>query len=260
MPALGRTFEAEMYALQAREWRRTVGQTGMTPTAFAFLIPVFVVAIATPFLCVFCVRKRRRTQPFVPAAKKPALQRAEARDRLNSVTEVSNVTGETKLLHVGMVEENEKIVESASFAERECAICLSTLHGPSPPEPAKLSNESIVDEAATSLSTNEFTMSEPEAILKLHVCGHEFHAECLVSWFVLRKTSCPICRAVYYSKEAMQIHDDENHVGAHTPTTMEAQAPATRISNWRYFIHGHSVFRSQNGPMPQSMNQTGQLR
>lgn len=36
------------FMLQAREWRETVGQSGMTPTAFAFLVPVFVVAIATP--------------------------------------------------------------------------------------------------------------------------------------------------------------------------------------------------------------------
>jgi hypothetical protein len=35
-------------ALEAREWRDTVGQSGMTPTAFSFLIPVFVVAIAAP--------------------------------------------------------------------------------------------------------------------------------------------------------------------------------------------------------------------
>jgi hypothetical protein len=40
--------EASAFALQAREWRNTVGQSGMTPTAFAFLIPVFVVAIAAP--------------------------------------------------------------------------------------------------------------------------------------------------------------------------------------------------------------------
>lgn len=34
--------------LSGREWRDTVGGSGMTPTAFSFLIPVFVVAIAAP--------------------------------------------------------------------------------------------------------------------------------------------------------------------------------------------------------------------
>jgi hypothetical protein len=35
-------------ALQARALHDTVGQSGMTPTAFSFLIPVFVVAIVAP--------------------------------------------------------------------------------------------------------------------------------------------------------------------------------------------------------------------
>jgi hypothetical protein len=34
--------------LGKREWRNTVGQSGMTPTAFAFLIPVFVVVVFAP--------------------------------------------------------------------------------------------------------------------------------------------------------------------------------------------------------------------
>jgi hypothetical protein len=34
--------------LEARALQNTVGQSGMTPTAFSFLIPVFVVAVAAP--------------------------------------------------------------------------------------------------------------------------------------------------------------------------------------------------------------------
>jgi hypothetical protein len=34
--------------LDKREWSNTVGQSGMTPTAFAFLIPVFVVVVFAP--------------------------------------------------------------------------------------------------------------------------------------------------------------------------------------------------------------------
>lgn len=40
--------QAGPVALQARDWRDTVGQSGITPTAFAFLVPVFVVAVAAP--------------------------------------------------------------------------------------------------------------------------------------------------------------------------------------------------------------------
>jgi hypothetical protein len=46
MPAISNN--GGFIALKAREWRDTVGQSGMTPTAFSFLIPVFVVAIAAP--------------------------------------------------------------------------------------------------------------------------------------------------------------------------------------------------------------------
>lgn len=53
MPAIrNHAIELGAVALQARDWSNTVGQSGMTPTAFAFLIPVFVVAIAAPlYVC-----------------------------------------------------------------------------------------------------------------------------------------------------------------------------------------------------------------
>jgi hypothetical protein len=54
--------------------------------------------------------------------------------------------------------------------------------------------------------------SEEEEILKLKVCGHEFHAECLISWFVLRKYSCPICRAVFYEKEPKPKVSEEHEL------------------------------------------------
>lgn len=238
MPAI----TTQEIALHARDWRNTVGQSGMTPTAFAFLIPVFVVAIAAPFLCVFCIRKRRQPVAPTPRIRKPALQRAEARERLNSVTEVSHVTESQS----SPKEDKTSSVETRSVLERECAICLSTLHAPSPPEPAKLSAESITDEATKPPSAKDVTLAEPEQILKLQVCGHEFHAECLVSWVVLRKTSCPICRAVYLSKEEMQSLDDEAQLAeTPTPAVVEAQTAAP-ISNWRYFLHGHNVFSSSS--------------
>lgn len=120
MPAISsREVVTEVNALQIREWRNTVGQSGMTPTAFAFLIPVFVVAIATPFLCVFCVRRRRPAQPVVPAAKKPALRRAEARERLDSVTGSSNNTENNKNFPTSSNEGRDGVAESRSFFEKE---------------------------------------------------------------------------------------------------------------------------------------------
>jgi hypothetical protein len=35
-------------AMAKREWSNTVGQSGMTPTAFSFLIPVFIVVVFAP--------------------------------------------------------------------------------------------------------------------------------------------------------------------------------------------------------------------
>lgn len=37
-------------------------------------------------------------------------------------------------------------------------------------------------------------------ILRLTVCSHEFHAECLTGWFIFGKFSCPICRALFYGE------------------------------------------------------------
>ncbi|KAG9193288.1 hypothetical protein G6011_03323 [Alternaria panax] len=197
--------------LEAREWKDTVGQSGMTPTAFSFLIPVFVVAIVAPF-----------------------------------------------------------------------AICLSTLHAPAPPEPAKLSPETPITDAAAlpaslpqsdsvdPTATTATTAPESETILKLQVCGHEFHADCLVSWFVLRKTSCPICRSMYMSKEAMEQHDEEERIalgGEPTPAALEAgsadQPQAQPVSNWRYFLHRSGIRRHQQAetqtqPAVEMQNRTPQ--
>lgn len=46
MPAV--SGQDHVHILQERDWQQTVGQSGMTPTAFSFLIPVFVVAIVAP--------------------------------------------------------------------------------------------------------------------------------------------------------------------------------------------------------------------
>ncbi|KAH8726454.1 hypothetical protein GQ44DRAFT_705653 [Phaeosphaeriaceae sp. PMI808] len=267
MPAV--SAQGALMELQSREWKNTVGQSGMTPTAFAFLIPVFIVIVLCPFLCVFCVRKRSRSRTLPPArkVKKPALRRAEARERLQLVTEVSDGTRIPNNQVTGTAEAREQVSsaqDTSSISEPECAICLSTLHAPSPPEPVLLPTQPPPSEPEpepnpTPTPTHPPAPTSSEPILKLHVCGHEFHAECLVSWFVLRKISCPICRALYISKEDMQIYEDEEAaVAAEQLQAMTVEEPVAagngngvRVSNWRYFWAGEAVSARQGGTVSQ---------
>lgn len=71
-------------------------------------------------LCVFCIRKRHQTAPVRPARapKKPALRRAEARERLDTVTDVSNLTS-TSSLTGDETTEHKVSVETRSVLERE---------------------------------------------------------------------------------------------------------------------------------------------
>ncbi|KAH3920320.1 hypothetical protein HBI56_068470 [Parastagonospora nodorum] len=258
MPAI--SSHDALASLEKREWSNTVGQSGMTPTAFAFLIPVFVVVVFAPFICVFCIKRKRRGQQPLPVravkVKKPALRRAEARERLKQFADASDVAGEVREAVNGETEQGEQIPvvpDSASTSEHECAICLSALHAPAPPEAALLapSDTSIVDEAATNPTTPP--PSEADAILKLRTCSHTFHAECLVSWFVLRKTTCPICRTAYISKEDMQAYEEEEaaETAVVEPMTVEEPpaapaATAPSVTSWRYFWAGQSVIGREN--------------
>ncbi|KAF2029906.1 hypothetical protein EK21DRAFT_66735 [Setomelanomma holmii] len=236
----------------------------MTPTAFAFLIPVFVVVVTNRFhsLCVFCIRRRQRPiPPLRRPQKKPALRRKEARQRLGLVTDVVSASDEPKAQQEGAVEEREHVAESSSVSERECAICLSTLHAPSPPEPALITSQATVDDAAVPVPSTS-TPDANTSILKLQVCSHEFHSECLVSWFVLRKTSCPICRAAYISKEEMKAYEDEEAALTAEPAVVEQMSVVEppiivgrhiirtgdtggdrQTSNWGYFWRGEGSVR-----------------
>ncbi|KAE8843288.1 hypothetical protein CFE70_002731 [Pyrenophora teres f. teres 0-1] len=245
--------------LGAREWRDTVGGSGMTPTAFSFLIPVFVVAIAAPL---HATPIPARPPPKI---KKPALRRAEAREKLLEVTEVSSRSS-----HDGGEKERGKVnVDTKSVLEKECAICLSTLHAPAPPEPAKLSPDTPITDAAAlpasipaddddDAAATATTTPDAETILKLSICGHEFHADCLVSWFVLRKTSCPICRSMYMSKEELDQHDEEEQLALNAglpPAVLEEgragqpQGPPAR--NWRSFLRVRSAATRQAVQAPE---------
>jgi hypothetical protein len=190
-------------------------------------------------LCVFCIRKRRRDVPVRRNCpiKPPALERSEARERLQSVAEVTNVIGDHKAAYVARHEEAVGL-DNESVSEKECAICLSTLLAPSPPEPAKLSNENDVDEAAITPPK----AVEQEEILRLKDCSHEFHAECLISWVVLHKKSCPICRTVYYHDEPEKPTNVEARSAVPAQEQMTVVEPAISaqppVSNWRFFWTG----------------------
>lgn len=244
--------------LEARRWDPHANRSIISPTALAFLIPVLVVFFLMPLICVFCVRKRRRDQPTRRRCpvKLPALQRSEARERLASVAEVSGVTGSNKVLCVDQIE--EKIhPDNLSILGKECAICLSTLYAPSPPEPAKLSHENgAVEEAVTA---HPKSICEQEEILRLKECGHEFHTECLISWVVLHKKSCPICRTVYYHEEPEKLMDMEAQVQSAIGQESRASELAVRIpppvssneppaSNWHYFWNGQGARQNHTHP------------
>lgn len=98
-------------------------------------------------LCVFCIRKRQRTTALPPRkpAKKPALRRAEARERLRQVTAVSDVTdagGSPEQQHGATFDEGETAQVDA--AEREQAQADATAHEQAQPTaPAQVDSSSI---------------------------------------------------------------------------------------------------------------------
>lgn len=134
------------------------------------------------------------------------------------------------------------------------AICLSSLRAPSPPEPAKLSGEKgVIDEATIAPMKSELA---PEEVFRLRECGHEFHSDCLISWTMLHKKSCPICRTVYYHEEPEKGTDIEEQMPSvnQSSTTTEQPTPpnASSVTNWHYFWTGHSVRHSNAEPQQRS--------
>ncbi|ORY15984.1 hypothetical protein BCR34DRAFT_144302 [Clohesyomyces aquaticus] len=196
---------------RARSDEDLSGRSRLSGTAIGFLIPLFIFFLLVPFACVFCVRRRRalHTQNIVKVVLQSAVERREdAQKKLKGVTQTRGFVGGGKSEDVGVKHvEGTGAEDSTSMDEKECAICLSTLHVPSPPEPAIVAAQvaAMASRPTTPLkakSLSDFSLSEQEKILRLNVCGHEFHAECLLSWLLVRRYTCPVCRAVYYDKEA----------------------------------------------------------
>ncbi|KAF2661196.1 hypothetical protein K491DRAFT_480955 [Lophiostoma macrostomum CBS 122681] len=38
-------------------------------------------------------------------------------------------------------------------------------------------------------------------VLTLRECKHAFHSSCLISWFLIKRYDCPVCRRAYYHHE-----------------------------------------------------------
>ncbi|KAF2115396.1 hypothetical protein BDV96DRAFT_77306 [Lophiotrema nucula] len=198
-------------ALEARQQsgQHNDGRKYMSGATISFLVPLFVIFLVGPFISVWLIRKRRDTQieQRIIKSKDPVMRREEAKEMLKGVTTISTIS-DVKYRHVEEIEE-KGTTDSASILERDCAICLSTLHAPTQPEPAKLMDEAVVKEGSgqylppgKAASVSESSLTEKEDILKLNVCTHEFHAECLTSWFLMRRYTCPICRAIFFDPEA----------------------------------------------------------
>ena len=122
---------------------------------------------------------------------------------------------------------------------------MSTLHAPAAPEPAKLSFENGVADEATRLPASSDV--EEEEVFKLKECGHEFHSYCLVSWTMLRKTSCPVCRTVFYYEEPEKTTDPEVQTSSIERRPPAVEPPTTSappsVTNWHYLSTDQSTRR-----------------
>lgn len=218
-------------------------------TAIAFLVPLFLFFIFGPITLVVIIKRRRRngvdplsirTRGRITGRPKK-ITREEARRILEGCTGVVKVEKA-----VGKDGEESGSVDSdvgkdrvggeadaGSVSERECAICLTTLYGPSPPSPAKLpikiaakpEPESAEPGTDQSEEGEKEKAAEDPDILRLNVCNHEFHAECLTGWFIFGKFSCPICRSVFYGEAK-----EEDKEGESSETQTEASQRGNSLS------------------------------
>lgn len=257
MPAVIREARIQrLVTLESRRWDQHDNRSIMSPTALAFLIPVLIVFFFAPFLCVFCIRKRRRDVPIRRggAFKAPALERSEARERLQSVVEALGSTEGEKTQYTANPGPGMCPKISSAF-EKECAICLSSLRAPCPPEPARLSIENVGGDETPGVPAR-FEV-EQEEVFRLRVCGHEFHSGCLTSWTMLHKKSCPVCRALYYYEEPEKATCTEAQTSSVEPSApaVEGTAPSSPyyVTNWHYFWTGHSTRQSDSSTQRRSI-------
>ncbi|KAF2730133.1 hypothetical protein EJ04DRAFT_580117 [Polyplosphaeria fusca] len=221
--------------LETRRDHGYSGRTHLSPATIGFLVPLFVLFLIGPFLCIFCARKRRSRRGLrrfpnanpnpATKTKTPPMRRDEAIKILEEVTETAKEERGQKYACVGVVEEKSD-VDTESVLERECAICLSTLQAPARPEPAQIFNSSNPSPETVPCPSHhkapsiyEETVMKSDEIMRLKVCNHEFHAECLISWCLVRRHTCPICRAVFHHPDitSQSRSQDEQNVAGSAP-------------------------------------------
>ncbi|KAF2478310.1 uncharacterized protein BDR25DRAFT_365475 [Lindgomyces ingoldianus] len=139
----------------------------LSSMTMSFLVPLFVFFLFTPCICIYLIRCRRNSRLVSQIRlQSPAKQRQDARKKLDEVTEVATHTRNSKFACAGTTVERECVEEVSAF--EECAICLSTVHAPSPPEPAKVAAEmGSWLEVSENTQLSESSPVEKEELLRL---------------------------------------------------------------------------------------------
>lgn len=134
----------------------------------------FFLMIVIPFICVHSRRRRSR------ALHAPPTQRKEARKKLRNVV----VNGE------------------GCFGTVECAICIGPVYnGMQISADTGLVDGNTQDSRDPPSDSYNRRIRSRDELLTLRACQHTFHAPCLVSWFLIERYDCPVCRRTYFQHE-----------------------------------------------------------
>ncbi|CAI6096785.1 unnamed protein product [Clonostachys chloroleuca] len=188
-----------------------------------FIIIAFfcLFVVACPLITTIAARRRRRPQAAVAEPRAKSLIRA--RRKLSTVTacsfSVASAAGSIQRSgsHDGEINDARPglVVRNKSLADQHwhiSPICIGPLVPESPSrftQTRLLGDETIAHQDVPSRrqSTNLTAgtqedceaLTEVDDVLTINSCGHSFHSKCLISWFLLDRNDCPICRQLFYS-------------------------------------------------------------
>ncbi|KAK7209146.1 hypothetical protein V2G26_016324 [Clonostachys chloroleuca] len=176
-----------------------------------FIIIAFfcLFVVACPLITTIAARRRRRPQAAVAEPRAKSLIRA--RRKLSTVTACSfSVASAAGSIQRSGSHDGE--INDARPGLGECPICIGPLVPESPSrftQTRLLGDETIAHQDVPSRrqSTNLTAgtqedceaLTEVDDVLTINSCGHSFHSKCLISWFLLDRNDCPICRQLFYS-------------------------------------------------------------